>query len=395
MGQSVFPAPSAGTTSQLPVGHAVVIADGTVASGSSKTVTTTINPGTYSCMSNDGKVTFTFQPSGETVKPAAGWGITTKLVTTSQTSVAATTPAAWTMTQSNTTNSGNYGFTVFKYGNGRAVGVNLGAATTTHTTDGLNWTAGTVPASQNWNGVAFGNGVFVATAYGPSSTAASSTDGITWTSRGMANSQHWTPTWYGGGKFVVAAWGPSSTGNYSTDGISWSTSTMPNADWYAGGYGNGVHIAVSGNTATYTTSTDGITWTTRSFSSNINAYGVAFGNGVFVVTSGNSTTYATSTDAINWTYRTSANQNGQNITFGGGYFFWPDYDTANLYTSTDGVNWTTRTMPQSSGYNTCTYMENVNAFVALRNSQTSNQAVRVEAPSNSSFGVYGGIQTIS
>jgi hypothetical protein len=395
MGQSVFPAPSVGTSSQLPAGHAVVIADGTVAPGSSKTVTTTIKAGAVSCYSGNGTVALTFNPSGTVVIPPQGWVRAGTTLLNDQTSVVASRVAgAFSIVSSQATNSGNFGFLNLKYGNNRAVACNTGSGVSTYTSNGVDWTAGSMPSSQNWNGMAFGNNTFVAVAY-TSNQAASSSDGITWTTRTMANNTNWTPIWYGGGLFVAAAWGPTTIANTSPDGITWTARTLPNADWYAGAYGNGVHVVVAGTSSTYATSTDGITWTSRSFAANFNAYGAAFGNGIFVVTSGNSTSYYTSPDGTTWTARTVANQNGQNITFGGGLFFWPDTDSTNLYTSSDGINWVASSLP-ASGYHTSTYMDNMGAFVALKNSTVSGNAVRVTTtPTNDSFGVYGGVATIS
>ncbi|HRG49117.1 MAG TPA: hypothetical protein PLG41_23120, partial [Leptospiraceae bacterium] len=71
---------------------------------------------------------------------------------------------------------------------------------------GSSWTARTLPSSQSWNSVTYGNGVFVAVT--PSSTvAATSPDGITWTARTLPSSQSWNAVTYGNGVFVAVGGG--------------------------------------------------------------------------------------------------------------------------------------------------------------------------------------------
>ncbi len=70
---------------------------------------------------------------------------------------------------------------------------------------GATWTARTMPSSQGWESVTYGNGVFVAVAYG-SSAAATSPDGITWTARTLPSSQNWVSVTYGNGVFVAVAY---------------------------------------------------------------------------------------------------------------------------------------------------------------------------------------------
>jgi hypothetical protein len=63
-------------------------------------------------------------------------------------------------------------------------------------TDGITWTARTLPASASWYSATFGNGTFVAVA-SSSSIAATSIDGITWTLRTLPESASWTSATYG------------------------------------------------------------------------------------------------------------------------------------------------------------------------------------------------------
>ena len=64
------------------------------------------------------------------------------------------------------------------------------------------WTQTTLPASTSWQSVTYGNGKFVAVAYG-STFAAYSDDGINWTETTMPTSTNWQSVTYGNGKFVA------------------------------------------------------------------------------------------------------------------------------------------------------------------------------------------------
>jgi hypothetical protein len=88
----------------------------------------------------------------------------------------------------------------------------------------------------NWNGVACNptTGVFVAIA-NSTTAAASSTDGITWTARSLPSSPYWiavtcNPTT---GVFVAVSTNASTAAASSTDGITWTQRTLPTvSDWY-------------------------------------------------------------------------------------------------------------------------------------------------------------------
>ena len=74
---------------------------------------------------------------------------------------------------------------------------------------GSTWTARTLPSSQNWETVTYGNGEFVAVGYG-SAVAATSPDGITWAAQTLPSSQYWQSVTYGNGEFVAVTDGPSA-----------------------------------------------------------------------------------------------------------------------------------------------------------------------------------------
>ena len=96
------------------------------------------------------------------------------------------------------------------------------------------------------NPVATSASVFKVTLQSSAHTASAST-GITWTSRTPAADNQWSGVTYGNGTFVAVA--ASGTGNRvmtSPDGITWTSRTSAaNEDWYGVTYGNGTFVAVA------------------------------------------------------------------------------------------------------------------------------------------------------
>lgn len=124
--------------------------------------------------------------------------------------------------------------------------------------DGINWTQIRLPSafmSQGWQGVAFGNGVFVAV----NNTAAAAGNRIAWSSNGedwnistVPNTNTLTCVAFGNGVFVALA--NSGVGNRcmtSTDGSLWTARTTPvDNNWKSLAYGNGTWVAVATNGTT-------------------------------------------------------------------------------------------------------------------------------------------------
>ena len=186
----------------------------------------------------------------------------------------------------------------------------IGRYTTTFTTSGTAfvWTTGTVlllhfdganlsttilDNADDWTGVAYGKGRFVAVS--STGSFSTSTNGTSWTGGfttvGLANIA------YGENRFVAVQTGTGATNcAISFNGTTWTYGTMPAANWSGVGYGQGLWIAVA---PTYgsVVSNDGINWTTQSIG-NDNWCAVAFGNvmkpGKFIAIAGK---IATSTSA--------------------------------------------------------------------------------------------------
>ena len=115
-----------------------------------------------------------------------------------------------------------------------------------YSTNGIEWTQGNMPSSQNWQSVCYGNGKYVAVGNYNSNIMAYSTDGISWTQGTMPSSQNWQSVCYGNGKYVAVGNYNSNIMAYSTDGISWTQGTMPSSqNWQSVCYGNGKYVAIA------------------------------------------------------------------------------------------------------------------------------------------------------
>ncbi|MFA5933795.1 MAG: hypothetical protein WC795_01040 [Candidatus Paceibacterota bacterium] len=271
------------------------------------------------------------------------------------------------------------------YGNGLFVAVaGTGSGNRVMTSpDGINWTIRTSAVDNQWVGITYGNGLFVAiSADGTSNRVMTSPDGITWTSRTSAADNTWRDVTYSNGLFVaVASTGSGNRVMTSPDGITWTSRTSAaDNSWLGVTYGNGLFVAVSttGSGNRVMTSPDGITWTSRTSAVDNNWIAVTYGNGLFVAVSntGTSDRVMTSPDGITWTSRTSAADNSWfGITYGNGLFVAIGASgTGNrVMTSPDGITWVTRTSVADNIWEGITYGNGM--FVAVSNTGTGNRVM--------------------
>jgi len=159
------------------------------------------------------------------------------------------------------------------YGGGKYVMVSSAQNRTSYSTDGVNWTTGSISASATeYTGIAYG--LLGATAYyvvtagltGTSQVSAYSTDGITWTAGSqMPSADLWSSVAYGNSRFVAVAGNATTTTTkaaYSTAAGTWVAATMPGAAarWNKITFGGGAFTAFAYNSTRTAYSTDGITW---------------------------------------------------------------------------------------------------------------------------------------
>ncbi len=186
------------------------------------------------------------------------------------------------------------------YGNGKFVAMTaFGDRRIAWSTDGIQWSGEAFPAGlpESIFSITYGNGKFVAVGdnfYDAAAVAAASSDGIAWTAQTLPNNAVWGSVSFGNGRFVALPYegsGGQDSGSFSdvaatsADGLTWTASTLPSVgSWGTGTFGNGVFVAFSGNTLA--TSADGISWTASTVPAPVSYYAASYGNGRFVVISG-------------------------------------------------------------------------------------------------------------
>ncbi len=186
--------------------------------------------------------------------------------------------------------------------------------------DGISWIQHTTPSYAYFTSVTYGNGVFVAVArsnvgsgcynqlsFVPSKCVMYSTNGVNWSITPLdVASNFWNSVTYGNGLFVAVSFEQSLTECLtssgapkcvmtSPDGISWTTRVSPikspnGINWQSVAYGGGLFAAVGtepggctgNNNQCVMTSSDGISWITRGVPVSNNATFITYGNGLFV-----------------------------------------------------------------------------------------------------------------
>ena len=231
----------------------------------------------------------------------------------------------------------------------------LGCIFTSPTANSGTWTRRIFSGSQ-LNGIAFGNGVYVAV--GDSGTIRRSTDGINWTQVTSGTTNHLSCVSYGGEKFVVvgyAGFNGDPTVLTSVDGSTWTnTSTGTGlASWQDFRHIQwlGDRFITSGWYSKLRYSTDlGATFaTTRTTTEEMP--GLAYGNGVWFAagtTQGNSPA-----------------------------------DTDLDLLSTDGTNWTALTTPALDDRNAAVFFKNT--FITAGDNHSIRQSAVIPASANGYF----------
>jgi len=196
--------------------------------------------------------------------------------------------------------------------------------------DGLN-NSTIITTSESWTSVAYGSGLFVAITTA-SNTAAYSTDGITWTATTLPSTTAWSSITYGNGRFVAvsSATGPAVASAYSFNGTTWYSSNIGITSTQVI-YGQGVFLAVNSSSSSAYTSEEGLNWKLRTVSTsvyNAGAFGTVLstGAGAFALLGGASTG-SSITAGVRAKGRPSINTNVMNSIShwepGSGYTFTP------------------------------------------------------------------------
>jgi hypothetical protein len=241
---------------------------------------------------------------------------------------------------------------------------------------GYTWTARAAAEANQWQSVAYGNGLFVAVSQFGTNRVMASEDGINWTVRTAAEANQWFSVTYGNGLFVAVSNDGTNRVMTSPDGITWTARAAAEANaWQAVTYANGLFVAVS-NTGTnrVMTSPDGITWTARAAAAANQWLGICGRPGLFVAVSQSGTgvqRVMTSPDGITWTIRNAAESNSwRSVTYGNGLFVAVSDDGTNrVMTSPDGITWTARAAAEANAWESVTYGNGL--FVAVSDSGTN------------------------
>lgn len=238
------------------------------------------------------------------------------------------------------------------FGNGTFVAVGGNGISNNYviySADGVAWTKTTVPFNYYWQDIAFGNGRFVAVGYYNTSPnnadnkkAATSVDGSYWSQIALRDPSRWNGIAYGSSKFVMV--GMYGRVLYSTTGLSssWTSANLPTTkDWIDVAYGNGKFVAVSyGENAAH--SSDGITWTASALPESARWKSVAYGEGIYVAVQDPATSTMTanaaySPDGETWTATTLPVSGGwTGIAYGDGKFVAVSRVGKIIYSSTQG-----------------------------------------------------------
>lgn len=160
------------------------------------------------------------------------------------------------------------------YGAGRYIAIRGDSSAVNYSTNGTSWTnAAVTSGSSEMSAIAYGqiSGVdyFVTVAgysTGSQVSSYSTNGGVTWTSGNtLPSSDFWADVTFGDGKFVAVAGGTTNTTTkaaYSTNGTTWTAATLPGAAarWNKVVYGGGGYTAFAYNSDRTAYSADGITW---------------------------------------------------------------------------------------------------------------------------------------
>jgi hypothetical protein len=214
--------------------------------------------------------------------------------------------------------------------------------------------------SSYWNGLAYGNGTFVAVGNGL--IQGTQDQGNTWNSFTVSNVSCITYS-QNLGTFVTIS-NTFTNGTYtSQDGLNWTQNTnLPSAVPSATTsitYGNGLFVSVLNGVSNVLYSQDGVYWNATTSGTSTQPWTcVAYGNGQFIATASNGFEM-TSSDGMNWTTITPSqipSSNWSSVTYGNGLFVAvSNVGSFNVMTSPDGITWTAQANTYSSQWSSVTY----------------------------------------
>jgi hypothetical protein len=156
----------------------------------------------------------------------------------------------------------------------------------------------------------------------------------------------------------------------SIDGTTWTiVSSVVGDDLWDVAYGNGVFVAVGGNTVFV--SDDGLTWNEYTPPTDFSSYSITFGNGIFVAIDSNPNSVFISNNGINWGLPVTlpSDTTLTDISYGDNLFVVVGYN-GTVVTSPDGTSWTLETSNTTKTLWQVTYGTGPGVYVIVGESGT-------------------------
>ncbi len=263
------------------------------------------------------------------------------------------------------------------FGNGVYVAVGYNTNKVFYSTNGVNWNTVTVDFTREWASIAYGNGVFIIIAWNTSKYMRS-TDGVNWTYHDFPSVRFYHDIEFGDGKFVVVGHGGYSSWYYSEDGLTWSTMTigLSGNTYHKLKYDAGRFVVTQyANNDQIGTSTDGINWTSITLPISVNGQGLTYGNGYWVIATADKKILK-STDLASWSYITNpaSTSNFAEIAYGDGKFVAIYQGTASIISvypsSADFSTYTNVSIPTANTYNHLEFLNGVFVIVSGNSDDT-------------------------
>lgn len=213
----------------------------------------------------------------------------------------------------------------------------------TTTRDGVTWTKIGDPLPQKWPGLGGGKVIFDGDTFLIVASADTylSKDGVSWQKySSSAGATHWNGLASGNGHFVAVGDSNSAGGDRkaSEDGITWHDYQEGGERYGALAFGNGVFVAV-GNKGTIHTTADGVTWADHSSASMGDLGNLVFANSQFLTCLPVAGKCFTSPDGVTWTPHDLQGSPDGPLAYGLGLYLSISW-SSNIWTSKDGFAWT-------------------------------------------------------
>ena len=224
------------------------------------------------------------------------------------------------------------------------------------------WVNGGLSVSQNWSGMACGDGIAVFIANGSTINNLMFDRQVTATVNGnpMISAAAWSDLAYAGGYYVgVATGGTISTYMSFVNGVLWTAGgALPaSSTWnsISGGDigGTKYFLAATSTTANFAYSTNnGISWTAGTAFTTTGNWKIRYGNQGFMALNVGTTTIAYSSDGRTWTYYTLP-ATASDLVYAPSLNQWqvvPSSGTATAYSTNNGISWTAKTLPSAANW---------------------------------------------